>query len=346
MSDVVAVVLLFGVTAYALFGGADFGAGFWDLIAGGARTGRAPARGDRPLDRPGVGGEPRLADLLPRRAVDRVPGGVRVDHAHAVRAAHARRARHRAARLELRVPQGGDRARRASATSAPRSRRRRCSCPYCMGAVAGAIASGRVPPGGKAGDPWTSWVNPTSILGGVLAVTVCAYLAAVYLVWDARRLGDDEMVEYFRRRAVGAAIVAGVIAFAGIFVLHADAPYLFDGLTSRALPLVIISGLCGIGSLVLLLRQNTPWRAPARDGRGRDRRDRVGRRAVALHPPDELKVSAAAAPDAHARGRSLVVFVVAAVVILPSLGLLYYLDQRDLLEVAAEPEAAAGTTPS
>ena len=74
-----------------------------------------------------------------------------------------------------------------------------------------------------AGDPWTSWINPTSILGGVLAVDVAAYLAAVYLVWDARRLADDEMVEYFRRRAVGAAIVAGVVAFAGIFVLRADA---------------------------------------------------------------------------------------------------------------------------
>ena len=60
--------------------------------------------------------------------------------------------------------------------------------PYCMGAVAGAIASGRVPAGGEAGDPWDSWVNPTSILGGVLAVVVVAYLAAVYLVWDARRL--------------------------------------------------------------------------------------------------------------------------------------------------------------
>ncbi len=62
--------------------------------------------------------------------------------------------------------------------------------PYCFGAVAGAIASGRVPAGGVAGDPWDSWVNPTSVLGGVLAVVVVAYLAAVYLVWDARRLGD------------------------------------------------------------------------------------------------------------------------------------------------------------
>ena len=88
--------------------------------------------------------------------------------------------------------------------------------PYCMGAVAGAIASGHVPAGGKAGDPWSSWINPTSILGGVLAVTVCAYLAAVYMIWDARRFADADMVEYFRRRAVGAAVVAGVVAVRGV----------------------------------------------------------------------------------------------------------------------------------
>src|SRR4051794_8619716 len=41
-SDVVAVVLFFGVTTYAVFGGADFGAGFWDLVAGGAARGRRP----------------------------------------------------------------------------------------------------------------------------------------------------------------------------------------------------------------------------------------------------------------------------------------------------------------
>src|SRR6188472_1678664 len=42
MSNAIAVVLFVAVTAYALFGGADFGAGFWDLIAGGAKRGERP----------------------------------------------------------------------------------------------------------------------------------------------------------------------------------------------------------------------------------------------------------------------------------------------------------------
>jgi cytochrome bd ubiquinol oxidase subunit II len=96
--------------------------------------------------------------------------------------------------------------------------------PYCMGTVAGGIASGRVPAGGQAGDPVTSWINPSSIHAGVLAVAAVAYLAAVYLVWDARRLGDTAMVAYFRRRAILAAAVVGVLGLVGTFVLRADAP--------------------------------------------------------------------------------------------------------------------------
>ena len=170
-----------------------------------------------------------------------------------------------------------------------------------------------------AGDPWDSWINPTSILGGVLAVTVCAYLAAVYMVWDARRLGHDAMVEYFRRRAVGAAIVAGVVALVGIFVLHDDARYVFDGLTSRALPLVILSAICGIGSLVLLLRENnTGARLLAM---GAVATVIIGW-GVAQYPyllPTSMKLSAAAAPDPTLWSVTIV-FVVAAIVILPSLG--------------------------
>jgi cytochrome d ubiquinol oxidase subunit II len=203
--------------------------------------------------------------------------------------------------------------------------------PYCMGAVAGAIASGRVPSGGEAGDWWSSWMNPTSVLGGVLAVVVCAYLAAIYLVADARRFGQDDMTEYFRRRAIGTAIVAGAVAFAGVFVLHADATYLFHGLTSRALPIVIFSALCGLGSLWLLLRGKHRFARPLAIGA-------VGAVVVgwgvAQWPymlPETLKVSQAAAPSATLT-TVLVVFVVAAIVILPSLGLLYVLDQRSVLE--------------
>src|SRR5262245_18054437 len=41
-ADVAAAILWVGATLYAVFGGADFGAGFWDLIAGNAEKGERP----------------------------------------------------------------------------------------------------------------------------------------------------------------------------------------------------------------------------------------------------------------------------------------------------------------
>ena len=50
MSTIVALILWLAVTAYVVLGGADYGAGFWDLTAGGARARRPAARADRPRD--------------------------------------------------------------------------------------------------------------------------------------------------------------------------------------------------------------------------------------------------------------------------------------------------------
>ena len=41
-ANAVAVILVVGVTMYAVFGGADFGGGFWSLIAGGGERGKRP----------------------------------------------------------------------------------------------------------------------------------------------------------------------------------------------------------------------------------------------------------------------------------------------------------------
>ena len=324
-----AVLLLAAVTAYAVFGGADFGAGFWDLVAGGA------ARGERP-----------------REVVDHSIGPVwEANHVWLIFCfvvlwtgfpeAYA------SITLTLFVPlalaafgivlRGSSFAFRKTVF---RTRDRRnfgaafalssVLVPYCFGAVAGAIASGRVPAGGEAGDPWSSWVNPTSVLGGVLAVVAVAYLAAVYLVWDSRRLGDQAMVEYFRRRAVAASVVAGAVTVVGIFVLRADSRYLFDELTTKALPLVLVSAACGVGSLVLLVRNAE---------RGA-RLLAVGAVAsivigwgVAQWPyllPESLEVSDAAAPSGTL-GALLAAAIGAVLIVLPGFILLYVLDQRSLL---------------
>ena len=73
MSTAAAIILFAAVTMYAIFGGADFGAGFWDLTARWRGAWEAAARSHRPLDRPGVGSEPCVVDLRLRRLVDVLP---------------------------------------------------------------------------------------------------------------------------------------------------------------------------------------------------------------------------------------------------------------------------------
>jgi cytochrome d ubiquinol oxidase subunit II len=329
VSTVIAVVLLLAVVAYAVFGGADFGAGFWDLIAGG------PERGERPRD-----------------AIEHSIGPVwEANHVWLIfifvilwtsfPEAYA------SITLTLFVPlaiaalgivlRGASFAFRKAVIKLGHRRifgaafaASSVLVPYCMGAVAGGIASGRVPAGGQAGDPVHSWINPTSILGGVLAVAAAAYLASVYLVWEARRLDDTDMIEYFRRRAVIAAAAVGLIGIIGIFVLRADAPYLFQGLTSRALPLVIVGALCGVVALVLLIR-NAPRGARL-----------LAVVAVAITMiawgdaqwpyilPESLTFAAAAAPSGTLTAM-LIVVVLAALIVIPGFVLLFILDQKGLL---------------
>ncbi len=74
--------------------------------------------------------------------------------------------------------------------------------PFALGAAAGGIASGRVPVGNAAGGLFSSWLNPTSILIGALAVLTGAYLAAVFLSGDAVRVNDRDLAETFRARAL------------------------------------------------------------------------------------------------------------------------------------------------
>jgi cytochrome d ubiquinol oxidase subunit II len=237
-----------GVTAYALLGGADFGAGFWDLIAGGPERGSA----QRKLIEHAIGpvweanhvwlifvlvvlwtGFPEAFAAIASSLyvpLTLVAVGVIL----------------RGAGFAFRKAVTGVALERLfGATFAASS----VITPFFLGAVAGAVASGRVPAGNAGAHPVRSFVNPTSVLGGTLAVLSCAYLAAVYLIADAGQADDSALVEAFRRRALAAGMATGGLALGGIAVLRADAPELFSGLTGRALPLVVASALAGLVSL-------------------------------------------------------------------------------------------------
>jgi cytochrome d ubiquinol oxidase subunit II len=243
-------ILLTSVTLYAVLGGADFGGGLWDLLAGSDRRGRAP----RALI------EESITPVWEANHVwlifDLVIFWTAFPHGFAAvmtttalplwlaLAGIVLRGAGFAFREELsRLPQQ----RAAGATFAFSS----LLTPFFMGTVVGAIASGQIPAdAGHASLP--AWTSPTALLTGLLFAGTCSYLAAVYLVGEAAHRGDRSLQHYFTRRAQAAALVTGALSLATLAELHASNAALFSRLTGRALPLVIIAGLCGLAVLGLL----------------------------------------------------------------------------------------------
>ena len=129
--------------------------------------------------------------------------------------------------------------------------------PFALGTMVGGIASRRVPVGNAAGHLFSSWLNPTSILIGVLAVATSAYLAAVFLAADARRGQRDlDLEDSLRRRALAAGVMTGALAITGLLVIRSDARPLYHGLLhSAGLAGLLVSLLAGGLTLELIRRR-------------------------------------------------------------------------------------------
>ncbi len=169
--------------------------------------------------------------------------------------------------------------------------------PFFMGTVVGAIAVGNVPAHGG-GDAFSSWIAPAPLFIGAMFVATSAYLAAVFLVGDTRRVGDKEMERYFERRALAAGVVAGIFAVIGLIALHSEGHYVYDRLVHQGLPLVIVSAVCGGGMLAALLLGGRLLLRPLAAGAVIAV---IWGWFVAQFPyllPTSLKISEAAAPDA------------------------------------------------
>jgi cytochrome d ubiquinol oxidase subunit II len=247
------IFVLVGLVLYAVLAGADFGAGFWQLLAGPGERG-APIR-DHAHEAmapvweanhvwlifvltvtwtayPGAFGAITSTLCVPLfiAALGIVMRG----------AAYALRAGTASVREQDRV----DLVFALSSVIAP----------FALGTVVGAIAARTVPVGNAAGDLLSSWTGATALIVGALALANSAYIAAVFLAADAKRTGRPrELQEALRVRALVAGAVAGLIAVAGLVVLHADAHFLYTRLfEGSALAAVIVSALAGLATLALV----------------------------------------------------------------------------------------------
>jgi cytochrome bd ubiquinol oxidase subunit II len=329
MSTAAAVILWTGASFYAIFGGADFGGGFWDLIAGNAEKGEKPrAAIQRSLTPVWEANHVWLIFILVvlwtafSPVFSAIFTTLYVPLVLAVMGIVLR-----GSGFAFRKSVEGLQERRAAGATFALSS---VITPFFMGCVVGAIAAGNVPAAG-AGDAFTSWIAPLPIFIGVMFVATSAYLAAVFLVGDSRRAGEHDMELYFEKRALAAGAVAGIFAAVGLVALHSEGHYVYNRLVHEGLPLVIVSAVAGVGMLAVLL---TGGRMLLRPLAALAVIAVIWGAFVAQFPyllPTSMTISEAAAPDATLSA-IFVVFGIAIVLVLPALFLLYFLAQSDMLE--------------
>lgn len=324
----VGIGLLATMAAYALFAGADFGGGIWDLLAGGTKRGERPrAAIDASLTPVWEGnnvwivlGLVLLWTGFPT-AFAAVMTALFVPLSFSLLGIFFRGVgfafRHEAERLPTKRLSGAMFA--ASSLLAP----------FFLGTCVGAVTTGGVAASAR-GNAVHAWTSPTAITTGVLFTCSCAYISAVFLVGDSDRRGDQELIAYFRLRALIAGAVTGVVAGADLLLLRTNATYVYGRLTGVALPLVIVSVVAGIVALGLIAIHR-PW--PQRIAAAIAVMAVIAAWGLAQYPyvlPTSLTAASASAPT-NALLAEIVVLGLAAILVVPSFAYLYWLQQHEQL---------------
>src|SRR5829696_1338716 len=247
------LLMLVGLAAYAVLGGADFGAAFWQLGARGEQGASLREHAYRAMGPVWEANHVWLVFVLvicwtayPQSFASifstlTIPlfiaalGVILRGTAYAVHAGTAREIERRAIDSVFSLSS--------------------ILTPFALGTAVGAIASGRVPVGNARGDLVTSWLNPTSIATGILAVATGTYLAAVYLAEDGARAGRGDLAAAFRRRALGAGVSTGAIALIALVIVRLDGGRVGERLLEwPALAAVAVSAIAGLVTLELVRR--------------------------------------------------------------------------------------------
>lgn len=127
--------------------------------------------------------------------------------------------------------------------------------PITLGMCIGAIVSGTIKLDKKTGmvqtDYFSSWLAPFPIALGFLTLALFAFLAAVYLILETK---DKELQEDFRKRALFAGLIVGVMAWLCFALAGKGAPMIAKGLQSSSwsLPFHIVTGMIAFGTFLSL----------------------------------------------------------------------------------------------
>ncbi len=249
LASTIAVLLWLSMIIYAIFGGADFGAGFWDGLAFGS-----PGREQRRLIRAAIGPVWEANNVWLTYLIVGLFNAFPFVTQVLVTA--------------LFIPivliligivmRGASFAFRSQILHATALRQvwrqtfdlASLISPFLFGASAAAVASGslHIVAGQIPVGLIRAWLTPFAIVVGLMGVALCATLAAVFLTVEAQIVNSPDLMRAFRLRALVAGAVTACLGLAGLLLAPTEAPILWRGMLDHALWAVAITMLLGIAT--------------------------------------------------------------------------------------------------
>ena len=200
--------------------------------------------------------------------------------------------------------------------------------PILLGVVAGAISTGgiRVEERVVTSGFFSPWLGTFPLAVGAFALALFAFLAAVYLTLET---DDPELRDDFRRRALAAALVLGVIAAVVLLLSRSRAPLVWDDLSAgpAAVAIHLATAAAAVGAILALIGRR--WRLAATLAAAQVVLI-LGGWGFAIGPwlvPGEITIRQAAAPDGTLR-LLLIVLGGGSLILLPAFAYLYLTFKR------------------
>jgi cytochrome bd ubiquinol oxidase subunit II len=252
------IVLWWGLIAYAVLGGADFGAGIWDLFAVGANAERQHKLINHALGPVWEANHVWLIFLIVGlfnvfpEAFAVLVTALFLPFSLALIGIVLR-----GAAFIFRYYSADEHSRFArwwgyifSATSV--------ITPFFLGAGAAAVASEdlatRAPNGDLVPHYTGAWTSPFALVIGCMAVALCATIAAIYLTVEARDTEQDQqLAAAYRVKALLAGAITAILGLIGLALAPSASPVIWQGMLTHALPIVIVTMLIGVATAVTLL---------------------------------------------------------------------------------------------
>lgn len=319
-------ILWLSLIAYAVLGGADFGAGVWDMFAFGSNAQHQHDLIDRALGPVWEANHVWIIFLVvglfsafPTPFAALVTAlyvpltlaliGIALRGSAFVFRTHGLRAGKPAMRIWTRV---------FSFSS--------IITPFFLGLAAATVASGQihVRVGSVQADLGVFLFTPFALTIGIMAIALCATLAAIYLTVEAANNKEYALAEAFRWRGLIAGAITAALGAVGILLSPVAAPLLWSGMLAHAIPVVVLTMLIGLGSASALFFK---YYSIARLLIVAETAFLLGSWGVSqipyLIPPDITVDGGAGAPSTLLL--MLIGVIVGMMIILPSIWLLFYI---------------------